>query len=259
MLTFWSSNARSEVGISYFAIQHKRFPCSTALSVYDGVKKPSLSFLWSTFGTSTKCIDKLVATGKPITLQIHASNGSCVRLGRCKAGEVDIRNQGKYVRRIRQIKAYTDTLPKNVSVLLSLQLEDNMSYQQSTRALSWARKVWSGDVSTNPVKVVRAVPGALLELHDSFDRAKKRGASVWSNDGVDINFGKGCTIPHCVNWSVLSRDVLKHRRSFKHSFLWWNTQGAKDGKNHIPPRKRKLTVHSKDVSKVNALLRRIKQ
>lgn len=226
--------------------------------MYDGVKKPSLSFLWSTFGTSTSCLDRFVKKvgSKAATLQIHASNGSCVRLGRCKAGEVDIRNKGRYQARIKTIKAYTDTLPSNIKPLLSLQLEDNLNHKQAVRALGWAREVWPGQISHNPILRTDKLKGVSLELHDSIVRSKQKGASIWSNDGIDVDFGKGCTLPRCTPLMRLSRDVLTHYRSLKHSFIWWNTQGAKDGRKFVEPRKRKISIRSDDVKAVNGLIRR---
>ena len=78
----------STVGMAFYSIQNKTFPCEKALKVYDGIKKPALMFLWGTFGDNLSCVEKFVdLPQKHKEVYIHFSNECCRRNRTCKKGE----------------------------------------------------------------------------------------------------------------------------------------------------------------------------
>ena len=79
----------STVGMAFYSIQNKTFPCDKALKVFDGVKKPALMFLWSTFGDNLNCVRKFIELPQnKKEIFIHISNECCRRNRTCKNGEL---------------------------------------------------------------------------------------------------------------------------------------------------------------------------
>ena len=147
------------VGVGYYAIQNKTFPCDRALKVYDGVKKPALMFLWSTFGTSTACVEKFIKMNKRNKeVYIHFSNECCRRNGTCQSGELlrttsvkdlnrllekkDKKTLQAYEKRFDEILLFIDKMKEynNVKWFISTGLEDNYTANAAKVVLNNLKK-----------------------------------------------------------------------------------------------------------------------
>ena len=79
-------------GPSAFALLHPKFPCEKFLQAMDIKGVTTTAVLWGTFGNDTSCLYKLFDywASKPeqnFMLEVHFSNESCRRMGRCKKWE----------------------------------------------------------------------------------------------------------------------------------------------------------------------------
>ena len=89
--SFAQRHASAPVGVAYYALSaFSDTQCNKALSVFDGVKTPSLAILWGTFGSSTACLRRYLAahSNVPRVLEIHITNNTCLRKKICKRGEI---------------------------------------------------------------------------------------------------------------------------------------------------------------------------
>lgn len=69
----------TNVGVAYFGIQSKFWPCNASYNALKNVKNIHISFLWKTFGTNIECLEKFIADPRLQTLQVHLTNGSALR------------------------------------------------------------------------------------------------------------------------------------------------------------------------------------
>ena len=74
-IPFSAISQESTVGMAFYSIQNKTFPCERALKIYDDVKKPALMFLWGTFGDDLNCVRKFIELPQEKKeIYIHISN-----------------------------------------------------------------------------------------------------------------------------------------------------------------------------------------
>lgn len=71
--------AINNVGVAYFGIQSKFWPCKASFKALKNVKNIHLSFLYRTFGTRNQCLYKFIEDERFQSLEIHLTNGSALR------------------------------------------------------------------------------------------------------------------------------------------------------------------------------------
>ena len=259
--------------------------CSTLLRAYDGVKKPSLSFLWKTFDRGLGDCPKRFTErfkDKPHTLSVYLSNETCRRPPRyCEPGREifahtrygplsrllerkDRRLLGAFSRRAGAISAYLGTVAnENTELVIIYGLEDDWS----NKAFRAVKAAVDPMLDTKILKVRNpngrdakrySLGGAdFIELHpiESNFRGK---ACIFSNDGVDVNLGGSYRpLRDPLSVSTMFSAIREAKRACSRTFLWWNNQGV--GERFIVPSKRSYRINKNDIAVINKLLRRLEK
>lgn len=282
LLALVTTTANGQVrGVAYYAIQKfTKAQCEQALQVFDGVRLPSLSILWGTFGENTSCIRSFLDrfSKVPHILEINITNETCRRAPRyCGLGEIarDLRFwhlnekleahdptiRAKYAARIRQIKAFIkEATNENTTVFLTTGLEDNFTskaYRQVVRILKRNAPHFPIVRSTIGPKAYLAdsYRANYVELHGFGADVSTTKSCIFSNDGHDIDFNSGRRpLDGSRSVSELLSEIRRVKRDCSIVFVWWNSQGVVDGK-FVEPRRRNIRLYSKDVSIVNQILK----
>lgn len=80
--------AEPQIGAAYYGIQNKDWPCKASLAALKDLKRPAVSFVWSSFGREEACLRKFLDDMRPKLLQIQAINECCIRRGSCVSHEL---------------------------------------------------------------------------------------------------------------------------------------------------------------------------
>ena len=231
-----------KIGLCTFAVLHKKFPVMQAIKILSSSSKPVIAALFGTFGTSFGNLYEIMDTYPNLTVIMHMSNEVARRKGNMYRGEllrgysVDkfnraLENKNKRVerailRRVRRIKQKLDkkALPTH-RLILSLGLEDQYSKRAVKRLIKLVRSEWPYEISRNPVDIRKTDMRFgreridLLELHSK--APVYRGEHIiWSNDGVDIDFGQQTLVEPNVKASEMSR-IIGGRRGDKGIHCLW--------------------------------------
>lgn len=248
--------ARAEIGMSYFAIQHPRFPCREALRVFRGVEHPALAILWGTFGEDNDCLRAWFrqSRNKPHTLEIHLTNEACVRNRRCREGEIS-GTRRELVKRVRSIlKVLLPVKNERTRLLLSTGLEDNFSRREFRRRLKIIRSVWPYEIVRNPLYGEYFSGADLLERHGLYVPIARPCVFNFDGHNVGNGNGHGRYRPRVTRSEV--RAILSRARRCDLAFLWEaNSQGLYGGKNFTDPRARSFGISAGDVRHLNELMR----
>ena len=68
-----------KVGFSAFAIQSASWDCEGFLAGIDRIEEWHMAMLWRTFGTNNSCLDRVLASPKLKSIEIHLINEACHR------------------------------------------------------------------------------------------------------------------------------------------------------------------------------------
>lgn len=282
LLLLKGANAPAEaqtVGVGYYAIQSKNFPCERAVETFSGVKRPALMFLWSTFGTSTKCLEKIIKMNKrPKEIYIHFSNECCRRNRTCGEGELlknttvgdlnkklekkDKKTLKEYEKRMDEILLFIDKMKDyNIKWFISTGLEDNYTEKAGKNVLS-ALKTYKKKskiekkitIYVNPLNS-RCIANR-CEIH-----VKNLGRDnhwLFIPDGYCVKPFDSCNTNVYTQKEQESKlnAQLKNKNKY---FVWWQGQQGRSNElpnNAKPPRKRKITITEAQVKEANRLLKK---
>ncbi len=178
-------------GVSAFAALSPNYPCDQFLSTVVVAEKPAIAVLWGTFGDDLTCLKRFTSlfADRDHLVQVHFSNETCRRKGKCYEGEL---LGGLGVKAYREsvlngaalpfIRARALEIAANMraisgprtTLMLSTGLEDNYSTEQYQTILNELREVWPYIIVSNPVGGnPRGEFGAdLLETHSKEGRAR---------------------------------------------------------------------------------------
>lgn len=266
------------VGVGYYAIQNKTFPCEQAMEVFNGVKRPALMFLWSTFGTSTSCVEKFIKmNNRDKQVYIHFSNECCRRNRTCGEGEFmkntsvadlnkklekkDKKTLKEYEKRMDEILLFIDKMKDyNVKWFISTGLEDNYTNKAAKNVLS-ALKTYKKKskiekkitIYVNPLK--SNCIANRCEIH-----VKNLGRDnhwLFIPDGYCVKPFDACN----TNVFTQKEQESKLNAQIKNKnryFIWWQEQQGRKNElpnQALPPRKRKITITQAQIKEANRLLK----
>ena len=269
------------VGVGYYAIQNKTFPCERAMEVFSGVKRPALMFLWSTFGDSTACVEKFAKmNNRNKQIYIHFSNECCRRNGTCKKGELlrttNVKDLNKllekkekktlkeYQKRMEEILLFIDKVmiyAPNTTWFISTGLEDNYSTNAAKVVLNNLKKFKKK--SKNASKITLYVNP--LNSKCIIDRCEIHRKDLgYNNHWLFIPDGY-CVKPFdACNYNVFTEKEQNNRLNAQIShknkyFVWWQEQQGRYGE--VPtkakdPRKRTIKISDKQIKEANKLLKK---
>lgn len=267
------------VGVAYYALQaFSEAECARALSVFDGVQRPSLAILWGTFGSSNACLNRYLSTysNVPHVLEIHITNNTCLRRGICRRGEVVrgvtwrrynrlLEERDPTTMRLLRSRIYSiarairSLRGANTRVLLSSGLEDNYTraaYEVVRSLLNSALTITPFEIVRNPMRVgFSSTPTAdLLEGHRVHSNIGPQwnGRCVVNNDGVDIQFS-GSARRGLIYWTSLPSFIEPYRSRGCLVYLWWaGPQGL--GNPRVTPQRRRYVLRADALQKINQTL-----
>lgn len=257
--------------------------------MFNGVKKPAIAFLYSTFGTDNTCLRRFIsqtrARGRRGYIHIHPTNETCRRLHRwCAKGEVGRayrasrwsslleRGNPKALRELRARfravnKLIQEEIPEDFKVSVSTGLEDDYTQEAFRRVLATARRE-----IRDGVELVRSpgrycnfsgtagVRSLSLELHSSGCGNTNRDKTIYSNDGLDLYSGNGQLPKNHIDGASLLSQLRKDQRYFNRAFIW---KGHWQGLHHKPgftePRNRDFRVSRDDSILVNKMIRNLEK
>lgn len=177
---------------AYYAIQHKAWPCEASLDKLRNSRRPLVSFLYNTFGTNNSCVQEFLSWPAS-RIEMHLSNGSCMRYHRCGRYEItrgysvgslerainNGRFRGKWQRYVAQAAPLVAALPAS-RCFVSPMLESNLSRRARTRLARWTREILPNcRIVDNPVSgpyIAAAIP----EIHYS---QAPISSGIYNNDG----------------------------------------------------------------------------
>lgn len=269
------------VGVGYYAIQNKTFPCEKALQVYNGIKKPSLMFLWSTFGTDLGCVEKFVRlNNRPKEIYIHFSNECCRRNGTCKKGELlrttsvkdlnkllekkDKKTLKKYEERMDDILMFIDKMKDynpNIKWFISTGLEDNYSAKASKVVYNNLRSYKKKSSQSSKITIyVNPLSSSCLVSRCEIHRKDLGTNNHWlfTPDGYCVKPFDACN----TNVFTQKEQETKLASQVNHKnryFVWWQEQQGR--RNELPsqakpPRQRKIVITDAQVKEANRLLKK---
>ena len=267
-------------GVSFLAAQHKDFPAKRAFNkVFCDIENPALAFLWGTFGIRTDIIKRFYRCAENGVLQVYISNEVGRRKNTLYKGEFKRRwSVHKYNqklekmsfltkraihRRVRRIvRACEPHMQGGDVLLLCTGLEDNMTNKAARNLVEAIREITPHEIVRNPVgnNPQQSRAGAdYLELHDAKPGVVLHRAGVWSNDGVDIDYGQPRPLPNHVSASSM-RTALRQSRTINGARYLWiaEQQGLYGDSAHAGrPRSRRIRVTNQSLDLINSLLKEI--
>lgn len=232
-----SANSEPYLGFSSFAALSPKFPCDEFLRLLESSPRPAMSVLYGTFGDDWTCVHKFEQrfASRPRLLQVHLSNGSCRRFGRCGEGEIDpgaslvsFKNQlrlSDFQRRVVHVKKKLGSFGENGRYVISIELEDNFSNREFSRLFRVVKREWPFWISRSSV-TRNSLRGASDYVERHGDRVACTSTTIWNNDGTPVQ-----TVA----------DYARRTRSCFASFLWTpDLQGSESG--FIAPMKRSFRI-----------------
>lgn len=277
-----TQNASSNVlGQAYYAIENKTFPCEKALKAYEGVKKPTLMFLYGTFGDDLSCVEKFIKMNKKDKqVYIHFSNECCRRNKTCKKGELlknvsvndlnkrlekkDKNTLKKYENRMDEILLFIDKIQKenpNTTWYISTGLEDNYTLKAKKIVYNKLREFKKKSKNSDKITIyVNPLNSECIinkcEIHNK--NLGRNNHWVYLPDGYCVKPFDAC------NYNVFTEaeqnkkinEQLKNKNSY---FVWWSEQQGRYGEPASlakPPRKRIIKISDKQIQEANKLLKK---
>jgi len=214
--------AENNLGLAYYAIQHKDWPCARSLEVFKDLSNPRLSFLWRTFGDDLNCVERFLQLPTTKTLHVHLVNETCQRDSSCgkyefvhglsidQYRETIIGGRANIHARLSDYLKPLQTLlqryREGLTCSISPGLESNLSPAAAKIIIARIRPIFPHcSVVWNPVGNNRfgiaPISGTTLELHGS--EPKLSPPCIAGLDGQDI------ALPMR---SALLRNFIDHRR-----------------------------------------------
>lgn len=229
--------AAQHKGFSSFSGMSEHFPCSRFLKIAKKSENPAMVVLYGTFGESFHCINRFLATFKDRkhVIEVHFSNESCRKFGRCKQGEFFGRDSVKtYNARLirnkdgvrKKIHIRTEQIllgirpNKNTRLLLSTGLEDRLYVRAWKNLYASIKDIW-------PYEIIRAPEGnhpqyhrgAGIELHGPDADYRERKCTVWNQDGFESGLSETARLfsrySHCgvlFSWTARAQGIHDNRR-----------------------------------------------
>ena len=265
--------------MAYYSIQNQTFPCERALKVYEGVKKPALMFLWSTFGDNLNCVRKFIELPQEKKeIYIHISNECCRRNRTCKNGEllkehsvaglnnlIELRNkkvkkayQDRLNRIIKFIENYKD---QNITWYISTGLEDNYSFNAKKIVYNWLQNGKNKSILKDNIRIYvnplnKNCINTKCEIHDKNAGVNNHWAYV--PDGYCVKPFDACK-NNVMTQDEVTVKLLKQKKNKNRFFLWWSEQQGRYGEPPSlakPPRKRIIKIKDSQINDANKILRK---
>lgn len=238
-------------GVSSFAIMHPRFPCNEFIRLQRVWDKPAITVLYGTFGNSSVCLSKLVASipvNKPILLEVHITNEACRRNRRCKRGELlpalSVNRFNTKLERLsplvwRKVGARKEKIQKLFRSLgerreikelfITTGLEDNYSRKAAGVMYDILNRDRIGyEIVRNPVSNRRDSRFDFNESHGLRVKCGK-GLSIVNNDGTELTK------------NAMRRFFNRHASCYA-LFLWYGKLQGIVSRRFISPRNRSFEV-----------------
>lgn len=179
-----TSSSETFTGLVALAALHPRFPCDDYLRVSSASTSPVMATLWGTFGTDPSCIARYTeqnAHHKHV-LYGYLLNGSCRRKGLCLEGEpfkqdsvsewdarliaMSSETSAVLTQRVLALRETFEAVANpNTILLLSIELEDNLSPLATTSLINLIKQSWPYEIVHNPLSMGDVVLADLHELH----------------------------------------------------------------------------------------------
>lgn len=213
----WASVASAEVGLSAFAIQHPKFPCTKFLEAFKGVKSPAISILDGWFGKDRKCLNRFLAMPSVGTklVQIHIQY--------VPKNRVEVLDKRLLSARAKTWEHYRQVYP-DVRFLLSDGLESHDHSGTAKRRVLFIKKYFHGKIVHNPLieRDPDIVNADYIELHEPRYRKSWGRKTIFNYDGFGVDYrneGRG-RIPFQTSVSAVRSDITKAKRDGSIVFLW---------------------------------------
>lgn len=265
-------------GVYLFALQaFSQEQCESALDVFEGVSYPKVGFLWGTFGTSTACIRRFIERfhGVHKRLKVVLFNETCRRAPRyCEAQreifpDAAIEELNRLLERnepwVREVisdriaeaqAALIGVVDEYTSVEYMTALEHNFSERAAENHTAIVRgEVRDVRIVINPVAHSlgnRSFGSDAIELHGLQAQFAPGLPCSWSNDGTDIDFGRGSRLGEVQPWHVVRDRAREYQLRGCDVWIWWNSQGITE--HFIPPSEREFEVDDQAIGAVSAWL-----
>lgn len=283
ILLLLASNALAEstVGIGYYSIQNKTFPCDKALRVFDGVKKPALMFLWGTFGDDLSCVEKFVdLPQKNKEIYIHFSNECCRRNRTCKKGELlqdmpvwklnnllgksDKKTKDAIKKRMKKILEFIENQNKknpNIDWYISTGLEDNYTFAVKKKFFNLLKNEKAKSELKDKIKIyVNPLDGTCInpkcEIHKK--DLGRNNHWLYIPDGYCVKPFDACKT-NIFTIDELTAKLLAQKKNGNRFFLWWSEQQGRYGEPASlakPPRKRTIRITDRQIKDANQILKK---
>lgn len=230
----------AEVGHSYLAMCHPKWPCKSSLSQF---KNLNTGWLEHTFGQTCPCADRLLRSRKPKIVRVHLLNGPCLRNKRCgryepfngltiaKANRLIARRNPKLIGKITAImQRASERLTKArqpLTCYVSTCLECDLGYGQRYYLAELAAAYFPQCSLVDNIVRGRCLPGFICEKHGSNPNLK--APCIADLDGVPLE----------------SVDVKKYLESTKQCavrYLWTYAYNCISGDRFVDPRQRNCKV-----------------
>jgi hypothetical protein len=278
------SDSQTTVGVSALASASPRFNCRPLLRYYRRQNEVYLGALWASFGRSRRCWKRVIALGKPTTLQIYATNENCRKKGNCFKGEFlptvsvgelerrtlsgETRTGSQWVRLFRSIRSFCDgNLEGESRCLLALGLESQWSRKMTNKLVELAAFAgWSSEyVVTNP-SINAGFQGrsraGLRERHVTtrklFFPARDSGREIITLDGVAASYVCNRWAGDEISEEQLRESIRRNCRSKTRYFgLWCPEWQGLSGDSSVapPPRSRKPSVNYRSLFRFHQITR----
>jgi len=257
LLVKMQASAESNLGLAYYAIQHKDWPCERSLEVYKDVPIARLSFLWHTFGEDLQCLERFLQIPQKKVLHVHLVNETCQRDNSCGSYEfvhnisinqyraaLNARNQAlldRFRAHIAPLQKLLERYRTGLDCSISPGLESNLSRKAASilieevrRAFPYCTPVWN-PVGNNRFGI-RPIPEVPLELHGS--KAALTTACIAGLDGEDIGLPtRPALLKLAIDYKAIPQ-YLDRMKSCSANYLWIAEFNGLDGKSPPDPRQR---------------------
>jgi hypothetical protein len=227
----------AEVGQSYLAMCHPKWPCKASISVS---KTPLVTgWLENTFAKDCPCADRLLRSRKSKIVRVHLLNGPCLRNQRCgryeafygmsiaKADRLVAKRDERLLARISAIMERASvrlSKAKNlVKCYVSACLECDLRHEQRRFLAEMAASYFPQCVIVdNPVRG-RCLPGYICEKHGPDPKLK--APCIADLDGVAAE-------------DIDVKQYLERTRQCELRYLWTHAYNCISGDKFVDPRKR---------------------
>lgn len=270
------------IGVGYYSIQNKTFPCDKALKAFEGVKKPALMFLWGTFGNEKICLNKFLnLPQKEKEVYIHFSNECCRRNNTCKKGEFlkdtpvwklnsllangDKKTKEAYKKRFNKIYEFIESETKNntskITWYISTGLEDNYTFANKKRVFYILKNLKKDTDLKEKIQIyVNPLDGTCInsrcEIHEK--RTGNNNHWLFLPDGYCVKPFDACN-NNVFTVNELNAKILAQTKNGNKFFIWWSEQQGRYGEppsKAKPPRQRTIRITDTQVKDANQILMR---